>query len=221
MKLALFDLDNTLLPLDSDHSWSEFLIQQGALEADEFRQKNDYFFEQYKAGTLNIYEFLNFQLKPLSLYSKTELDQWHQKFMLEIIKPAIRPTAIELVQKHQKAGETCVVITATNRFITAPIVKEFSITDLIATEPEFLEGRFTGQVVGQPCFQDGKVKRLKQWLAERKQSLTACDKITFYSDSINDLPLLEQATHPVAVNPDNKLKTIAQQKNWPVLELFT
>ncbi len=222
MKLALFDLDNTLLPLDSDHTWSEFLIKQGIVNADEFKTKNDYFFEQYKKGTLNIDEFLEFQLKPLSQHNKIQLDTWHQQFMQQLIQPAIHEAALNLVKKHRQNGETCLVITATNRFITQPIVKQFGIEPnyLIATEPEFLNGQFTGQVAGQPCFQQGKIECLKRWLKHNQLNLHNCEQITFYSDSINDLPLLKLATHPVATNPDQQLRMIALQKNWPILELF-
>lgn len=220
MKLALFDLDNTLLPIDSDHGWSQFLINIGVLEKEEFEARNNDFYEQYKAGVLDIYEFLAFQLQPLKSHSREQLDQWHAQFMEQVIKPQIKPSALNLVWKHQEAGDLCMVITATNRFITEPIVKAFGISEIIATELETHEGEFTGKVKGEPSFREGKVKRINQWMEERQQSWGSYEKITFYSDSINDLPLLEQATHPVAANPDDTLRGIALERGWPVLELF-
>ncbi|MDX1669168.1 MAG: HAD family hydrolase [Limnobacter sp.] len=220
MKLALFDLDNTLLPIDSDHGWSQFLINIGVLKRDEFEARNNDFYEQYKAGVLDIYEFLSFQLQPLKSNSRQQLDQWHAQFMEQVIKPQIKPSALNLVWTHQAAGDVCMVITATNRFITEPIVKAFGITELIATELEIRNGEFTGEVKGEPSFREGKVKRIDQWLADREQTWDTYEQITFYSDSINDLPLLERATHPVAANPDDTLRNIALERGWQVLELF-
>ena len=220
MKLALFDLDNTLLPIDSDHGWSQFLIDTGVLDRQSFESRNNEFYEQYKAGILNIYEFLDFQLQPLKNHSRQQLDQWHSQFMDQVIRPNIKQSALDLVSKHRAAGEICMVITATNRFITEPIVREFGITELIATEPEIINGEFTGKVCGEPSFRDGKVTRIAEWMGKRGETWDSFEQITFYSDSINDLPLLEKATHPVAANPDEKLLGIAQARNWPVLELF-
>jgi HAD superfamily hydrolase (TIGR01490 family) len=220
MKLALFDLDNTLLPIDSDHGWSQFLIDQGVLDRQTFESRNDAFYEQYKAGILDIYEFLDFQLQPLKSYPREQLDQWHAQFMDQVIRPNIKQSALDLVAKHKGAGELCMVITATNRFITEPIVKEFGIDELIATEPEIINGEFTGKVIGEPSFREGKVNRINQWMQARSQNWNSFDAVTFYSDSINDLPLLELADQPVAVNPDEKLLAVAKSRNWPVLELF-
>lgn len=220
MNLALFDLDNTLLPLDSDHGWSQFLIDQGRLDKANFEKRNDEFLAQYQAGTLDIYEFLDFQLQPLRDIPREELNELHSLFMAKIIRPAIHESATQLVNDHLNAGDLCVVITATNRFITAPIVKEFGIANLIATEPAEASGQFTGKVQGLPSFREGKITRLQDWLTERNQTPADFVKIFFYSDSINDLPLLELATHPVATNADDKLKEIANSRGWPTLELF-
>lgn len=220
MNLALFDLDNTLLPLDSDHGWSQFLIEKGMLDRDVFEARNDTFYEQYKAGTLDIYEFLDFQLKPLHDIPRIELERLHQAYMDEVIHPSIRASAVSLVEKHRDAGDLCVVITATNRFITSPIVKAFGISHLIATEPEEVNGQFTGKVFGLPSFREGKIRRLYDWLANRGEALEKFNDVYFYSDSMNDLPLLEIASKPVATNPDDKLRAIATERGWPILELF-
>lgn len=220
MKLALFDLDHTLLPMDSDHGWSQFLIDKGLLDRQEYEAKNNSFYNDYKAGCLNIHEFLDFQLSPLKSHPRGLLNKWHTDFMSQVIEPNIRKSALELVKKHQDDHAICVVVTATNSFITKPIVELFGIPNLIATEPEVVDGEFTGKIVGIPNFKAGKVTRLEQWLAERSWTLSSFDSIHFYSDSINDLPLLEKATHPVATNPDDKLAAIAEQRQWPILELF-
>lgn len=220
MKLALFDLDNTLLPMDSDHGWSQFLIDLGILDRQVFEARNDQFYEQYKAGNLNIHEFLDFQLAPLRDNPKATLDQWHAQYMKQVIEPNIKPQALNLVKSHQNAGDLCMVITATNSFITRPIVTAFGVDELIATEPEVLNGEFTGKVAGTPSFREGKVFRLEQWLQSRGQNWTSFEKVYFYSDSINDLPLMEKATDPVAVNADNRLREIASERGWPILELF-
>jgi HAD superfamily hydrolase (TIGR01490 family) len=220
MKLALFDLDNTLIPLDSDHGWSQFLIEKGILDRAEFEARNDGFYADYKAGCLDIFTFLDFQLRPLKDNPRTQLDSWHAEFMSTVIQPNIRESALSLVKKHQAEGALCLVVTATNSFITRPIVTAFGIMDMIATDPEEIDGQFTGKVIGIPNFKEGKVTRLNQWLADKSLSWDSFDSIHFYSDSINDLPLLEKATHPVAANPDEKLKSIAQTRGWPILELF-
>lgn len=217
MNLALFDLDNTLLDGDSDFEWSQFLISIGVLDRELFETKNLRFYEQYKAGTLDIHEFLDFQLKPLSRHARHVLDGWHQQFMRDKIMPMITPQARALVAKHQEAGDVCVVITATNSFVTAPIAREFGIDHLIATDPEQKNGEFTGGVAGVPSFREGKITRLEQWLAERGWSWESFADSTFYSDSLNDLPLLQQVKHPVAVKPDATLRAHAEQAGWPVL----
>jgi HAD superfamily hydrolase (TIGR01490 family) len=217
MKLALFDLDNTLLAGDSDFEWAQFLIDQGVLERAAYESRNLEFYEQYKAGTLNIFEFLDFQLRPLARYPRHVLDAWHRQFMTERIQPMIRDSARALVAQHQ--GEVRVIITATNRFVTAPIAAAFGIEYLIATDPEERAGQFTGGVSGTPCFQAGKIERLEAWLAERGASLKTVEKSTFYSDSRNDLPLLQAVTHPVAVDPDETLRQHAMAQGWPVMSL--
>ncbi len=217
MKLALFDLDNTLLAGDSDYEWAQFLIDRGVLDRERYEARNREFYDQYKAGTLDIYEFLDFQLKPLAQHPRATLDAWHADYMKSRILPMIRDTARELVARHR--DETRVLITATNSFVTAPIASEFGIEHLIATDPEQRDGRFTGGVQGLPCFREGKVTRLEAWLAERGESIKSVIKSTFYSDSHNDLPLLEQVSHPVAVDPDAALRAQAEARGWPVLSL--
>ena len=217
MKLALFDLDNTLLAGDSDFEWAQYLIDKGVLDREAYEARNREFYDQYKAGTLDIHEFLDFQLKPLSRHPRGVLDRWHADYMHSRILPMIRASARELVGRHR--GETRVLITATNSFVTAPIAREFGIEHLIATDPEERDGRFTGGVSGVPCFREGKVTRLEGWLAERGQALKKLTKSTFYSDSHNDLPLLRQVTHPVAVDPDAALRAQAEACGWPVLSL--
>jgi HAD superfamily hydrolase (TIGR01490 family) len=217
MILALFDLDNTLLAGDSDFEWAQFLIDRGVLDRELYEARNQDFYDQYKAGTLDIHEFLDFQLKPLSRHPRSVLDAWHAEYMRSRILPMIRDSARALVGRHR--GETCVMITATNSFVTAPIAREFGIEHLIATEPEARGGEFTGGVRGTPCFREGKVTRLEAWLAGRGESIISVIKSTFYSDSHNDLPLLERVTHPVAVDPDAALRAHAVAQGWPVISL--
>ena len=220
MKLALFDLDNTLLPMDSDHGWSQFLIDLGVLDRAEFERRNDQFYADYKAGTLDIVAFLDFQLRPLRDNNRAQLNAWHAQYMDKVIQPNIQQTALDLVKKHQDEGAVCLIITATNSFITRPIADSFGIEHLIATEPEEIDGQFTGKVSGTPSFREGKVSRLNEWLAARKMTMESFEQSYFYSDSINDLPLLERVSNPVAVHPDNTLAQIAQSRQWPILELF-
>jgi len=217
MKLALFDLDNTLLSGDSDFEWAQFLIEQGVLDREVYEARNQEFFDQYKAGTLDIHEFLDFQLKPLSRHPRAVLDAWHREFMERKVKPMIRDSARELVERHR--GDLCAVITATNSFVTAPIAREFGIEHLIATEPEQRDGEFTGQVTDIPCFREGKVQRLEAWLEAQGRALPAFEASWFYSDSHNDLALLERVTHPVAVDPDETLRAHAEVHGWPVISL--
>ncbi|MEY4598059.1 MAG: hypothetical protein RLZZ445_856 [Pseudomonadota bacterium] len=217
MILALFDLDNTLLAGDSDFEWAQFLIDRGVLDREVYEARNQEFYDQYKAGTLDIRKFLDFQLKPLSRHPRKVLDEWHADYMRSRILPMIRQSARDLVEAH--AGETRVLITATNSFVTAPIAREFGIEHLIATDPEARNGEFTGGVEGTPCFREGKVTRLEAWLAAHEQSIKSVEKSTFYSDSHNDLPLLEQVTHPVAVDPDASLRAQATARGWPVMSL--
>ena len=219
MKLALFDLDNTLLNGDSDFEWSQFLIRIGVLDHELFEAKNLAFYEHYKAGTLDIQEFLDFQLKPLSRHARKTLDEWHSQFMREQALGMITQSARDLVDRHRKAGDVCVIITATNSFVTAPIAREFGIEHLIATEPEHNGGEFTGRVAGVPCFREGKIIRLQNWLEQHGWGLDSFAVATFYSDSLNDLPLLSKVKNPVAVNPDETLRAHAEKLGWPVMSL--
>jgi len=219
LNLTLFDLDNTLLNGDSDFEWSQFLIRIGVLDRELFEAKNQAFYNHYKAGTLDINEFLDFQLKPLSRHSRKMLDEWHQQFMREQVAGMITQPSRELVKQHLVAGDVCVIITATNSFVTAPIVHEFGIEHLIATEPEHKDGEFTGNVAGEPSFREGKITRLDSWLAERGWTMDSFADTTFYSDSLNDLPLLCKVKHPVAVNPDETLREHAQKNGWKIVNL--
>jgi HAD superfamily hydrolase (TIGR01490 family) len=219
MRLALFDLDNTLLAGDSDFEWAQFLIERGVLDREVYEARNVEFYEQYKAGTLDIREFLDFQLKPLARHDRAVLDAWHRDFMARKIMPIITDSARDLVRRH--ASDVCAIVTATNSFVTAPIARAFGIEHLIATEPEEKDGQFTGGVRGTPSFREGKVERVLAWLAQRGQRFDAFDRSWFYSDSLNDLPLLSQVTDPVAVDPDEKLLAHAERNGWPVLRLHT
>ncbi len=216
MSIALFDLDNTLLAGDSDYLWGQFLIEKNVIDGKIYEEKNQMFFEQYKEGSLDIHEFLNFQLAPLAKHSMKQLKQWHDEYMHSKIKPIMLPQAQKLIEHHRSAGYRPVIITATNRFITEPIAKAFNIDDLLATEPEKNNNGYTGNVTGTPCFQSGKVTHLETWLDEHDLDL---DDSWFYSDSHNDIPLLEKVTYPVAVNPDTKLEAHAQELGWPILHL--
>jgi HAD superfamily hydrolase (TIGR01490 family) len=216
-RLVLFDLDNTLLAGDSDFEWAQFLIEQNVLDREVYEARNQQFYDQYKAGTLDIHEFLDFQLKPLSRHPRAQLDAWHRDFMERKIRPLIRATARALVERHR--GDLCAVITATNSFVTAPIAREFGIPHLVATEPAHRDGQFTGAVEGIPCFREGKVARLDAWLAQRGAPLASFAESWFYSDSLNDLPLLERVSHPVAVDPDPTLRAHALGRGWPILTL--
>ncbi len=219
MNLALFDLDNTLLSGDSDFEWSQFLIEQGVLDRELFEAKNLAFYEQYKAGTLDIHEFLDFQLKPLSHHARKVLDDWHEEFMRCKVRPMMGQKAKELVNRHREAGDVCVIVTATNSFVTAPIAREFGVTHLIATDPEENDGEFTGNVAGVPSFREGKVLRMESWLSERGWDWKSFEESWFYSDSLNDLPLLAKVKHPVAVDPDATLRAHAERQGWTVISL--
>jgi HAD superfamily hydrolase (TIGR01490 family) len=216
-RLVLFDLDNTLLAGDSDFEWAQFLIEQGVLDRELYEARNQAFYDQYRAGTLDIREFLDFQLKPLSRHPRSQLDAWHRDFMERKVRPLMREKAHALVAHHR--ADLRVVITATNSFVTAPIAREFGIPDLIATEPEQRNGEFSGAVSGIPCFREGKVARLDEWLAGRGSSLAAFAESWFYSDSLNDLPLLDRVSHPVAVDPDETLRKHAASRGWPIITL--
>jgi HAD superfamily hydrolase (TIGR01490 family) len=219
MRLTLFDLDNTLLAGDSDYEWGQFLVDRGVLDRDTYEAQNRAYYEQYLTGTLDIHEYLGFALRPLAEHTPGELERWHAEFMRRRILPMVSAAARALVHRHLESGDLCAIITATNRFVTAPIAREFGVSHLIATEPECHEGRFTGRVTGTPCFRDGKVRRLDEWLSGRGRSIGDFAESCFYSDSHNDLPLLERVTRPVAVDPDEQLRTEAARRGWEVMSL--
>jgi len=219
MNLTLFDLDNTLLACDSDYEWGQFLVDRGVLERAEYEAQNAAFYEQYKAGTLDIHEFLGFALRPLAAHTAAELERWRADFMAARIRPAMGAAARALVRGHLEAGDLCAVVTATNSFVTGPIAREFGVPHLVATEPEQAGGRFTGRVAGTPCFREGKIRRVEEWLAGQGRALREFAQSRFYSDSHNDLPLLERVTHPVAVDPDPKLAAVARARGWPSVSL--
>jgi HAD superfamily hydrolase (TIGR01490 family) len=218
-QIALFDLDNTLLSGDSDYEWAQHLIERGILERKAYEAKNDMFFSQYKAGRLDIHEFLDFQLAPLALHPREKLEEWHREFMRSRVRPLIRKKGLELVRRHLGDGDLCAIVTSTNAFITAPIAREFGVDHLLATELEVRDGKFTGKPSGTPCFRQGKVTRLAEWLGARGRTLASFSSSWFYSDSLNDLPLLEHVTHPVAVDPDETLRAEALSRGWRVISL--
>ena len=219
MNLALFDLDNTLLAGDSDYNWSLFLISEGLLDAKTHHDRNEQFYQDYKNGCLDIVAFLKFQLQPLSQHKKAFLDELHLKYMQKVIKPMMTVKAQALVDKHKASGDLCVVITATNSFVTKPIATAYGIEHLIGSDPEMLSGEYTGDVTGVPSFQEGKVTRINQWLDECGQTLASFEKSYFYSDSHNDLPLMKLVTNPVAVDADAILIDYAKQQAWPLISL--
>lgn len=216
MALALFDLDNTLLCGDSDYLWGRFLVEHNIVDGDHYERENQRFYDQYKQGTLDIQEFLAFSLAPLAAHPMEQLHAWREQFIEQMIQPIMLPAAQQLVDEHRDRGDTLVIITATNRFVTERIAGRFGIEHLLATEAELRDGCYTGKSTDIPCFQHGKVQRLQRWMNE--QALDLADS-WFYSDSHNDLPLLEQVTNPVAVDPDDKLRHTAQQRGWPVMSL--
>ena len=216
MSLAIFDLDNTLLADDSDYLWGQFLIEQGIVDGAAYERDNQQFYDDYRAGTLDIQEFLAFMLRPLAEHPLEQLLTWRAQFIEDKIRPILLPKAMELLARHRMAGDTLLIITATNRFLTAPIAELLEVPHLLATEVEFTAGRYTGRPIGIPCFQHGKVERLSAWLAETGHNL---DESWFYSDSHNDLPLLGQVSYPVAVDPDATLAEHAQERGWPIISL--
>jgi HAD superfamily hydrolase (TIGR01490 family) len=217
--LALFDLDNTLLAGDSDYNWSLFLIGEGLLDAKTHQDRNEQFYQDYKNGCLNITEFLAFQLKPLSEHSKKFLDELHVKYMDKVIRPMMTKKAQALVDEHQAAGDLCVVITATNSFVTKPIATAYGIEHLLGSDPEMVNGEYTGGVTGVPTYKEGKVIRLNQWLEARGTKLSDYEVSYFYSDSHNDLPLMKLVTNPVAVDADETLTAYAKAQAWPAISL--
>jgi HAD superfamily hydrolase (TIGR01490 family) len=216
MALAIFDLDNTLIAGDSDYLWGKFLIEKGAVHGETFEAENERFYALYQQGTLDIMEYQRFSLKPLTQFDMVTLHAWREEFMQTVIQPIFLPKAQQLVDHHRNLGNQLMVITATNSFVTRPIAQLYGIDELIGTDPEIIEGRFTGEVVGTPSFQQGKVVRLEAWLKEHAQDLR---QSYFYSDSHNDQPLLERVDHPFAVDADPTLKKIAAEKGWPLMSL--
>jgi HAD superfamily hydrolase (TIGR01490 family) len=216
VSLAIFDLDNTLIADDSDYLWGQFLVDQGIVDKDYYERANAKFYDDYKQGTLDIVQFLHFSLRPLANNDPEQLYHWRAQFIRDIITPILLKPAQQLIAKHRDRGDTLLVITATNRFVTQPIVELYGIEHLLATTPEFENGKYTGDFKGLPCFQEGKVKLLEEWL---KNSTETMQNSWFYSDSHNDLPLLKLVDNPVAVDPDEKLMQFAKAANWPVISL--
>lgn len=214
MALALFDLDNTLLAGDSDYQWGVFLVAKGLVDAEVYDKANERFYQQYADGELDIHEFLNFSLGPLAQLPTATLSRLHEEFMDQHILPIMTAQGRQAIEFHRDAGDTTLIITATNSFVTAPIAEAFGVDHLIATEPEIVDGRYTGKVAGVPSFQHGKITRLQQWMQEHDADLEGS---SFYSDSHNDLPLLDIVTRPVAVDPDPQLRQVARDKGWEII----
>jgi len=221
MKLALFDLDHTLIPIDSDYEWGVFTTALGWNDAAEFSHRNEAFYAQYKAGTLDIHEYIRFATRALCLHGAIQSEATHALFMRDVVQKVIKPQAIDLVRKHQAAGDAVIIVTATNEFVTRAIAQTFGVADLMAVnlarDPQ--TGWFNGEILGTPSFREGKVTRVQEWLAERQLGWDDVES-TFYSDSINDLPLLAHVAHPVATNPDARLRAIAKERGWRILDLF-
>ncbi|RKF48347.1 HAD family phosphatase [Paraburkholderia fungorum] len=222
--LALFDLDHTLLPLDSDQEWNRFLVKLGVVGGEQHARDVDRFYDAYQAGTLDMAAYLNHVLAPLARHPREQLDTWHAQFMREIILPALQPAALALVRHHQEAGDLCCLVTATNAFVTQPIARALGFYHLLAidlaTDGNRPDGHFTGEWIGVPSFREGKITRTEAWLASLGRSFANFGRSWFYSDSVNDIPLLERVSNPVATNPDDRLRHIAGERDWPILELF-
>jgi HAD superfamily hydrolase (TIGR01490 family) len=222
--LALFDLDHTLIPTDSDHEWGRFMVKLGLVDAESYTRQNDAFYADYKAGKLDIHAYLVAVLKPLARHPRAQLAAWHEQYMHEVIRPAMLPPALELVRRHQEAGDLCCIVTATNEFVTRPIASAFGVDDLIACEVETVGGEpggdFTGQPRGTPSYREGKIVRTEGWLASLGKQWGDFERSYFYSDSHNDIPLLEKVTDPVATNPDDTLRAVALARGWRILDLF-
>ncbi|MGV8842932.1 MAG: HAD family hydrolase [Pseudomonas sp.] len=216
MRLALFDLDNTLLAGDSDHAWGDYLCERGIVDAHTYKARNDAFYQDYLIGALDVLAYQNFCQELLGRTDLAQLQQWHREFMRDRIEPIILPKGEALLAEHRAAGDQLLIITATNRFVTGPIAARLQVATLLATECEMADGRYTGRSTDVPCFKEGKVIRLNRWLQENRQSLEGS---SFYSDSINDLPLLLQVSRPVAVDPDPQLLDEAEQRGWPIITL--
>lgn len=220
MQLALFDLDHTLIPLDSDSEWARFLVRVGVVDPGHAERENERFGREYRAGTLDIQEWLNFQLEPLARLEMARLDELRRQFVAEVIEPVMLPAARELVAKHQNRGDLCAIVTATNEFVTAPIAAAFGIDHLVATRIEQKSGRYTGKPQGIPCFQAGKINNTEDWLNGLGYHWSSFERIWFYSDSANDLPLMHKVSNPVAANPDPRLTQVAVDSGWPIVRLF-
>ena len=221
MRLALFDLDHTLLPLDSDYAWGEFSLQIGWTDPATFKARNDAFYADYQAGVLDIHDYVRFATEAVRLKGAEAAQLAHQQFMREVIQPAIKPVALDLIQQHQALGDHVMIVTATNEFVTRPIAEALGVSELIAVElARDAQGWITGDIAGTPSFKEGKVARVAQWLASKGLDWPEVH-ITFYSDSVNDLPLLEMAQTPVATNPDARLRQLATDRGWRILELFS
>jgi HAD superfamily hydrolase (TIGR01490 family) len=219
--LCLFDLDDTLLPIDSDHAWGEFVIRLGWVDEDVFRRGNDAFYADYRLGRLDIHAYIDFATAPLRAHGAELLRAAHARFMREVIEPALHPAALALVREHQGRGDRIALVTATNDFITAPIARAFGIDDLIAVRLERdARGTITGRIVGTPSYREGKVARVEAWLAEDGRRWSDFERVSVYSDSLNDLPLLERGTDPVATNPSAALEAVARERGWRILRLF-
>ncbi len=216
MAVALFDLDNTLLAGDSDYLWGTFLVKQNIVDGEYYETENERFYQEYNDGVLDIFEFLRFSLRPLRENDPAKMLRLREIFITQCIDPIIPDASRKLIAKHRDAGDAMVIITATNSFVTKPIAERLGVPHLIATEPEVIEGRYTGNVAGEPCFREGKVKRLHRWLADKGMTL---ERSWFYSDSHNDVPLLDVVDHPVAVDPDETLAALARERGWLVISL--
>jgi HAD superfamily hydrolase (TIGR01490 family) len=219
-KIALFDLDHTLIPMDSDYEWGEFTLRLGWCDSTEFKRRNAEFFDQYRAGTLNVHDYVRFATQAIRERGATESIAAHSRFMSDVVLRNIKPQALELVRRHQQAGDAVAIVTATNEFVTRPIADAFGVEELLAVELERgPDGWFTGDIKGTPSFREGKVSRVETWLADRNLDWDDAET-TFYSDSMNDIALLEKATHPVATNPDERLRALAEKRGWRILDLF-
>lgn len=219
-KIALFDLDHTLLPIDSDYSWGQFTITIGWTDPVEFARRNDEFYAHYQAGTLDVHDYVRFATEAARLRGPQQAEAARERFMAEVIEPEVRPQALELVRGHQRAGDEVLIITATNEFVTRPIAERFGVPQLIAVELMRDNGGWiTGEIRGTPSFREGKVRRFHDWLTARGLSREQVH-VTFYTDSTNDLPLMDNADHPVATNPDDRLRALAHQRGWRILDLF-
>lgn len=221
MNLAIFDLDNTLIAGDSDHSWGEFLVEKKLVDADSYKRANDQFYEDYERGQLDIHAYQEFALQPLTQHSMAQLAELHQQFMAEKIDPLRLSQADALLQQHRDQGDYLLIITSTNRFITQPIADALGVDYLLATEAEIVDGRYSGKMIGTPCYQEGKITRLNQWLQQADQHgfTGTLENSYFYSDSINDAPLLHEVTYPVVVDADDALTALAKEQGWKIISL--